>query len=549
MSQKTKANRSGRGRRREWMMNVGLIAYIISFVLRIPLGRMIGDKGIGFYAGVMEMYLVINVIFSYGVSKALAALVRYRARREMFRSAKRVYRDVMMFTLAIGALLMVSAIVFCGFFSETLLLEPRGYLAVAAIAPAIFLSAVTGVMRGYFQGMGTMVPTIQSKLVEKVVQFVASLMLAAVFYSYGEKVAALLKTSEFAAAYGAVGAALGMSVACFFSLLHLIFIHVVYAKTFKRQLARDNTKYAESNAQIFLMFFQAALPYILCAMLYNMNYIVDQRIFNYAMNVKEKGSLRTGHWGVYYGKYSVVVGLAATIFAFVAAMGIPRIIQLQEKQENREAQYRFGNLMHQLAILTIPCAVMLAVLAELIVGLLFTGDKETAVTMLQAGSVVVALFPFAYLCMNILQRTRNQRVVIFGGLAAFLSHILLLVILVTNTKLGIHAVVCAGIFFWLIVCGAGLFGIMRYLSYTPDWIRFFAIPSACAAVSGLVAMLLCKLLLSLLGNAVTLLICLVVGLLVYNVLLVVLKGVKEEELREMPGGGILLRLWERVHLI
>jgi len=331
MSKKTKANRSGRGRRREWMMNVGLIAYIISFVLRIPLGRMIGDKGIGFYAGVMEMYLVINVIFSYGVSKALAALVRYRARREMFRSAKRVYRDVMMFTLAIGALLMVSAIVFCGFFSETLLLEPRGYLAVAAIAPAIFLSAVTGVMRGYFQGMGTMVPTIQSKLVEKVVQFVASLMLAAVFYSYGEKVAALLKTSEFAAAYGAVGAALGMSVACFFSLLHLIFIHVVYAKTFKRQLARDNTKYAESNAQIFLMFFQAALPYILCAMLYNMNYIVDQRIFNYAMNVKEKGSLRTGHWGVYYGKYSVVVGLAATKFGFVGAKGVSREFQSARK--------------------------------------------------------------------------------------------------------------------------------------------------------------------------------------------------------------------------
>ena len=83
----------------------------------------------------------------------------------------------------------------------------------------------------------------------------------------------------------------------------------------------------------------------------------------------------------------------------------------------------------------------------------------------------------------------------------------------------------------------------------PDWIRSFAIPAACAAVSGLAALLLCRLLLGLLGNILTLVICLVLSIVIYNVLLVLLKGVREDELREMPGGSILLRLWERVHLI
>ena len=70
-----------------------------------------------------------------------------------------------------------------------------------------------------------------------------------------------------------------------------------------------------------------------------------------------------------------------------------------------------------------------------------------------------------------------------------------------------------------------------------------------AGVSGLVALLLCKLLMGLIGKALTLVICLVLCIVIYNVLLVLLKGVREDELREMPAGGILLRLWERVNLI
>ena len=534
----TKANRGSRGKRREWMMNVGLIAYLIGLALRIPLSRMIGDKGMGFYAGALELYILLSVVFSYGVSRALAALVKYRVRREMFKSVKRVYRNVMIFTMAAGALLTVGTGLFSRFLSQTVLLEERASMAVLAIAPAVFLSAVTGVMRGYFQGMGSMLPTVHSRMLEKVMQFGGSLLFGAALYAYGEKVAALKKSSEFAPAYGAMGAALGVSVACFFCLLHLLFLRMVYAGTFKQQLMRDNTKYAESNAQIFLTFFQTSLPHILCALLYNMNYVVDQRIFNYAMNVKEKGDLRAAHWGIYYGKYSTVIGIAAVVCACVAAVGTPRIVQLQEKQETREAQFRFGNLMHYVAIFTIPCAVWLAVLAEPIVGVLFTGDTETAVSLIRSGSVLIVLFPFAY-----------QRYVIFGGLGAFLLHLLVLFVLVSATDAGIHAVVWGMAIFWLAVCAAGYLGIMRYLSYTPDWIRFFVIPAACAGVSGLVALLLCKLLMGLIGKALTLVICLVLCIVIYNVLLVLLKGVREDELREMPAGGILLRLWERVNLI
>lgn len=543
------AKNSSRAKRREWMGNVGLVACFIGLLLRIPLSRMMGDKGIGFFAGAMELFTVISVVFTYGFSRALAVQMKYRARRDMYKSAGRVYRNVMIITIAAGGLLAAGMLVFSEQTAGILLLEPRAYLAVTAAAPAVLLAAVMGVMRGYFQGMGTMVPTVHSRLVEKIIQFGASLLLCSAFYAYGEKVAALRKTPEFAPAYGAMGAALGLTVACGFGILHMVLMRMVYAKTFKQQLERDSSKYAESGAQIFLVFFQTALPYLLCALLYNMNYLIDQRIFNYAMNRKEKGSIRVAHWGIYYGKYTAVIGIAAVVCAFLAASGVPKIVQLQEKQEGREAQFRFGNLMHFLAILTIPCAVWLAVLAEPLVGVLFTGDQKTAVSLIRTGSAVVVLFPFAHLFMNILQRTRKQRTVIFGGLAAFLLHLAALLLFVTVTDMGIHAAACGTMVFWLTVCVAGFIGVSGYLRYSPDWIRFFAIPAAAACVAGLLALLICRLLLGVAGNAVTLLVCLLVCLAVYNGLLFLFKAVKEEELREMPGGGFLLRLWERTHMV
>ncbi len=103
--------------------------------------------------------------------------------------------------------------------------------------------------------------------------------------------------------------------------------------------------------------------------------------------------------------------------------------------------------------------------------------------------------------------------------------------------------------FWLTVCVAGFIGVSGYLRYSPDWLRFFAIPAASAGVSGLLALLICRLLLGVAGNVVTFVVCLAVCLAVYNGLLFLFKAVKEEELREMPGGGFLLRLWERTHMV
>lgn len=535
-------------KKREWMAGAGLIACMIGFVIRIPLGRIIGDEGVGFFAAAMELYTVLSVIVLYAASRSVAILVKYRVKREMYKSARRVFHNAMFLAVVFGVLVTVGMAAFAESISSVIILERMSYLAVLAVAPAIFFSAVMGVYRGYFQGMGTMIPTVHSKLVVKLILLVSGLVFGSMLYHYGIKVADLLKNEQYAFAYGAMGAALGLSLACLLGVLHLLFIYMIYAGTFKQQMFRDNTKTLESNGKISAMLISTALPYAVCALLYNMNVLVDQRIYNYAVNVKSSGADRVLNWGVYYGKYSAIIGIAAILCSLAVSNAIPRIAQAFERQEYREAQVRLERIIHHLAIVAIPCAVLLAVLAEPIAGILFTGEVKTAVLLLQAGTAVIVLFAFTYLFMGLLQRIRKMKTVILGGLIAFAIHLLVIYVLIMKTNMGIMAVMCGSIAFYLVTCVTGFLGVLKYIRYSPDWIRVFAVTAIAAGVSGLVGMLLEKALLSLAGNLITLLVCVIVCVIIYHVLLLLLRGVRQEECDIMPGGRIIASLAKRLHL-
>lgn len=538
-----------RKKKREWITTIGLVAYLIGLLMRIPLGRIIGDKGIGFFAAGMEVFIISTIILSYGLSKTVTISIKYRIKREMYRSAGRVFRSALFLAVISGAVAACGIFFFSTGIAQVVVLEDMSYLAIAAAAPAVFLAAVMGVLKGYFQGMGTMMPTVHSKLLEKVIMCASSLILGAVLYTYGLKVAALLKNGEYASAYGAFGASLGIGIACLFGTLHLLFIYAVYSGSFKQQIGKDGGKYAESRAEILIMLITTSLPYTICALLYSMNYLVDQRLFNYAMNIKGQGSLRVLHWGIYYGKYSVVIGGAAILCTLSVIGAVPRIAQLFDRQDYRAVQEEMGRNIHQLAVISIPCAVLIAVLAEPIAELLFIEEIKTAVKLIQAGTAVVVLFSFTYFLAGILQRIRKIQIVILGGLAAFILHLIVTVLLLGNTGLGITAVVCGNIVFYLTACGVCFFGVTRYMKYSQEWLRTFAITLIAAGVSGLIGMLLNKALLSLAGAAATLIIGVVACFIVYNVLLIVLRGVRKEELNEMPGGKLIVSIAARLRLM
>ena len=58
---------------------------------------------------------------------------------------------------------------------------PFSVYALKVLSPGLLIVAVMAVLRGYFQGLGTMVPTAVSQIIEQIINAVVSIVGASAF--------------------------------------------------------------------------------------------------------------------------------------------------------------------------------------------------------------------------------------------------------------------------------------------------------------------------------------------------------------------------------
>lgn len=108
------------------------------------------------------------------------------------------------------------------------------------LAPTIFLVAILGVIRGFFQGQSTMIPTAVSQILEQIVNAIVSI---AAGYGMMKAFASLPDV----AAYGAAGSTLGTAMGALTAVLFMGFLYAVYTPTFNR--LKEKTDIQRTRAQ------------------------------------------------------------------------------------------------------------------------------------------------------------------------------------------------------------------------------------------------------------------------------------------------------------
>jgi len=116
--------------------------------------------------------------------------------------------------------------------------------------------------------------------------------------------------------------------------------------------------------------------------------------------------------------------------------------------------------------------------------------------------------------------------------------------------MSIYGVLIAYICFALIVCVVNNFAIARILSYRQEYFKTFLIPFVSAIVMGFAVFGIYKGFMALsLGKILSCGLSILLGAIVYLVVLLVLKGVDEDELAAIPKGRILVRILKKIHLL
>lgn len=520
-----------------------IIVRLIGLLYRLPLTNIIGDEGMGYYSQAFSIYNIALILSSYSLPLAVSKLVATRLAKKEYRNSYRIFLCSLAFAVIVGTIM--SLIVFFGadFLATVIFKTPGSAIPLKILAPTIFVFAVMGVLRGYFQGKRTMVPTSVSQVLEQIINAIVSI--AAAYYFISQRSA-----SEDMSAYGAAGGTLGTFVGASVALIFLAFIFALYKPIIDRQMKKDKNSIRESYPDLLKALGITIIPVILSQTVYQLSGFLDGVIFSNVLFGKgvEEG-IRTTLWGIYSNKYSLLITVPVAVASSMAAATIPSIVATKTSSSNIELKEKVHQVIKFNMLIAIPAAVGLGVLASPVIRLLFSDASKLPADLMRMGSIAVVFFALSTITNAILQGINNMRKPVIHSAISLGVHIVLLYVLLKFFNLGVYALVIGNVTFALLVCILNWVSVGKLLNYKQEVKKTFIIPTVCSLIMGAIAYMVYSLLNTKLPSSVSTLFAVLVGVLVYGVLLLLFKDVTETELIEMPFGRTLARIAVKLHLL
>ncbi len=528
----------------------GILVRLIGMVYRIPLAKKIGDDGNGYYNAAYSIYSILLIMSSYSLPVAVSKMVSARLAKKEYRNSVKIFRAAMFYATAAGMAGFCALWFGADYFAARVIKMPYSSYALKALAPTIWIMAYLGVLRGYFQGHSTMIPTAVSQIFEQIVNAVISIVAASVLFDVGVKSNLVYRDTEYSYAFGAAGGAIGTGAGALAALVFFLLLMAVYRPTMKKQVRRDQGTYVEGYGVISRTMFVTILPIIVSSAIYNISNVVDNSIFGHVMEGLGESELTAAHWGVYMGRYHLLFNIPVAIANSLSSSLIPSLSRAAAGHDRKLIRSRISSAVRFSMIIAIPSAVGLTVLAEPVSNLLFSGmDNAMLVRMMILGSSAVVFFSLSTVTNAVLQGINRMQAPIINSAVSLTVHVAILYGMLRVFRLGIYSVVYANILFAALVCVLNAVSIARAVRYRQEIVKTFLIPLLASAVMGAAALGTYRLCLKAAGSAVSTAAAIAAAVAVYFVLLIKLRGVDEQELRGMPGGTRLLGLARKLHLM
>lgn len=526
-----------------------ILVRVIGMVYRVPLGRIIGDVGNSYYSCAYEIYSLILIISSYSLPLAVSKIVSARIGTGDRANIGRILKCALIFGVVVGTIGALVAYFGADFLTGTLLQTPEGAICLRVLAPCILIVAILGVIRGYFQGLGTMIPTAVSQIIEQIVNAVVAVAAAWFLFDYGQKIDAVLGTDTAAPAYGASGSTLGTTLGALSAFLFISFLLMVYLKKEKVKNFRDREK--ESYRSILIVLIMTILPVILSTAIYNINGIIDQGMFKSLMQdaAADKDEIDV-LWGIYSGKFKVLSNVPVALASAMASSTIPNISK--QLGDRKAVKRSVSDVIRFTMVISIPCAFGLSIFGGEIIEVLWPGTPAIAKQMMQFGSCSVVFYSLSTLTNGILQGIDKMKLPVIHAAVSLGLHIVLLYVLIAVFHLEGMAIVWSYVFFGVVMCILNGASIRKHLRYRQEMKRTFVIPIVASAAMGVISRLIYNVLFTAMGETtvamlISLVIAVILAVIVYFVLLLVMRGLRERELRAFPKGYLLVKVAKKLH--
>ena len=508
------------------ILSAGSVIVKILSLLYIPiLLAIIGEEGNGIYAAAYQVYVFVYVLTNSGLPVAISKLVAELMAVKNYKDAVRSFKIARFMLLIIGIFMSILMYTLAHSLSRVLHFE-KSYLAIVALSPTLLFTSIASAYRGYFQGRGNMVPTAISQVIEQIVNTVFTLVFAALLIGYG---------LEAACAGGTIGTSLG-------ALSSVIFLIVYYRKNRKISVPAEY-KNAEVKRYLYKQLvgkvLNYSIPITLCVGLQYAGNLVDLWNTKSRLLVAGFTDVTATQMYSFLYKYQQLMHVPTSIISALAMAVLPAISGAVASKDKITTQSKIKYAFRICFLIVIPAAVGLAVLSKPIYSMIKFGGGWYVMLY---GSVVLVLMSVMQIQAITLQGLGKLYAVTVNQLMGIIVKVIVNYFLIAIPGINILGSIVGSVVGLSLPLVLNYIIIGKHLNVRINLFRLASKPLLASAIMGVTIFAFYNALYLLLGfinvkyiaNAVSTIVAIGIGIVVYILGLVIVRGITKEDLDVLP---------------
>ena len=530
-----------------------VLVKLMGFLFKVPLNNIIGEDGFGYFNTAYDVYNVLLMISTTGLPVAMSRMISQAQTLGNHAQIKRIYRTSLYVFLTIGMVGSLGMLFFCRQLSVMVTTNENSWAAIAALAPCVLLICLVSAYRGFFQGQSNMTPTSVSQIFEAVTRLVVGLGLAWLVMKLTGEAAVraqgiVLASGESAQDYGDItlaagGAILGVTLG---SLISVVYLHHKFRQS--NQILSLGGGTAKSTRSTMKELLSIAVPITLGSAGLQIINLFDTMIYmrrlTGALQWTEK--MADSAKGV-YNFCQTVFALPCSFIPTITIAVIPAITASLTRKDLAEAKATSESSVRTMALIAMPCAAGLFVMAEPVIRLLcstYTEDKiQLAATMLAILGLTVIFNSLVLLLNAIMQAHGDVVTPVVNMLIGGIIKIIVNYILVGQPNLNIVGAPIGTFICYISITALDLIAMKRHISARPAIFKNIIRPGLASAIMGAATFMVYRVL----SNAISswklaCLLSLAFAVVLYAVLVVFLRCLTYEDCMLLPKGEKIAKI-------
>lgn len=499
-----------------------------------------GDTGVGYYSAGYQIYSLLLTLSSIGIPSVISKLVSERLATGDKAGAQRIFKIALGFFSMLGLIFSFGLYFGADFIATTILNVPDTAYVMKVLAPAIVFVSISAVLRGYFAGQQNMKPTSVSQTLEQFLNCVLSIT-----FVY----ACIGKDAYIMAAAGNLSTTMAIIVT-------FVYLIMYYRKNKlvpeEGQISPERRK---SNKELLKTILMISIPITLSSIISVISSVIDTTTvsnciqFAYrdsGMTKEALESLAMSKTGI-LSKIDTLVSFPLAINTAFSTALVPAISESIAKKEYKIASKRLSFSVFVSILIIFPCAMGFAVLADPILKMIYPSASEGAL-ILQISCISMIFTALNQTINGGLYGLNLPRVPVTALGIGVIAKTILNIVLVSNQTINIAGAAIGSVVCQILAFSLSFAALNKKLRIKFDLKKNVIKPAIATIIMGILVYGAYSLLHMVMGNTLSTLISIVIGVIVYVVAALALKVLSKEDIMMIPFGTKLYKVLVKFHI-